>query len=75
MYLYEFEDAERHLEWLLSDPSNLLSNDQEFDEFLSLSDDITDLEAFKKVCNKNELYEWAAKIHYKINNLKKCQKD
>lgn len=71
LYFNDLEAAEKHLEWLLTDPSNLLSNDKEFEEFLSLSDDINDLEAFKKVCIKNELYEWSAKIYYKILKLKK----
>mgnify|MGYP001386839785 CR=1 FL=1 len=70
-YFNDLEEAEAHLTWLLSDPTNLISTDKEFDEFLSLSDDINDLEAFKRVCDKNELYEWSAKIYYKILKLKK----
>ena len=70
MYIDDLEDVEKHIQWLLDDPSNLLSNDEEFNEFLSLSDDISDLTGFLNVCNRNELYEWSAKIWYKIKKLK-----
>lgn len=69
MYLDDIIDAQNHLEWLLSDPSNLLKTDEEFEEFLSLSDNINDLTGFLNVCNKNELYRWSAKIHSKIIKL------
>lgn len=70
MYIENILEAEKHLEWLLSDPSNLLETDEEFEEFLALSDDINDLQGFLNACNKAEIYEWSAKIYFKILKLK-----
>lgn len=69
MYIEDIENNENHLQWLLDDPSNLLSTDAEFEDFLSLSDDKKELQAFLNVCNKNELYEWSSKIYSKILKL------
>lgn len=54
---------------LLLNPSNLFENISEVTSFLELSDDLKELQAFKEVCEKEELYEYCKLIQDKINNI------
>lgn len=69
MFGYLYDDLEEIYQVLLEHPDKLLSSEEEFNEFLNLPASKEDLICFKNVCLKNELYEWAAKIHRKILNL------
>lgn len=53
----------------LINPSNLFDSVEEITSFISLSDNIDELEAFKQACLGEELYEYCQVIQHKIDNL------
>lgn len=48
-------------------PSNLFSSKEEVIDFLNIESTVEDLEAFLKVCEEEELYEYCSLIKNKIN--------
>lgn len=54
----------------LINPSNLFNNIEEVRDFISLSDNIEELEAFNNACLNEELYEYCQVINTKINELR-----
>lgn len=55
---------------ILINPSNLFDSVEEITSFISLSDNIDELEAFNKACLDEELYEYCQVINTKINELR-----
>jgi hypothetical protein len=58
---YEFQ--------ILINPSNLFTDTKEVLDFLELSDNIDELQAFKEKCLEEELYEYCKLIQDKIDYL------
>ena len=54
---------------ILLNPSNLFDTKEEVTAFISLSDNIDELEAFKEKCLEEELYQYCRLIQNKIDYL------
>ena len=55
---------------ILINPSNLFDSVEEVLDFISLSDNIEELEAFLLECQKEELYYYCQVINTRINELR-----
>lgn len=55
---------------ILINPSNLFDSVEEVLDFISLSDNIEELEAFNNACLDEELYEYCQLINTRINELR-----